>query len=54
MNYPIESMVHRISEIPANIAKGKFKEHYQYDREIKKMVRDVYKMVRDIRKNFEK
>lgn len=46
----IESMIHRISITSANIAKGKFKEHYQYDRRIKKMVKEVSKVINNIQK----
>lgn len=46
----IESMIHRISETPANLAKGKFKEHYEYDKRIKDMVKKVSKIIKDIQK----
>jgi predicted GIY-YIG superfamily endonuclease len=46
----IESMIHRISETQANLAKGKFKGHYAYDHKIKKMVRKVSDLIRDIKK----
>ncbi len=47
----IESMIHRISETPANVAKGQSKEHYQYDNKIKKMVKEISKIVRGIQKS---
>ncbi len=47
----IESMVHRISELKANIAKGKFREHYQYDKKIKTMVGDVYRRMKRIQRS---
>ncbi|MFN7990836.1 MAG: hypothetical protein U0R44_01625 [Candidatus Micrarchaeia archaeon] len=46
----IESMVHRISEPPANVFKGKFKEHYQYDKKIKKIVRRMSTLVNNLKK----
>lgn len=48
----IESMIHRISETPANIAKGKFKEHYQYDHKIKKMVKEVSVVIKKIQRGY--
>ena len=47
----IESMIHRISETKANIAKGKFKEHYQYDKKIKQMVKNVSNVIKKIQKS---
>lgn len=46
----IESMIHRISETKANIAKGQFKAHYEYDRKIKGLVREVSKIIKKIQK----
>ena len=45
-------MIHRISETPANLAKGKFKGHYQYDHKIRKMVNGVSKIVKDIQRDY--
>lgn len=42
-------MVHRISEPPANVWKGKFKEHYEHDKAIKRMVGGAYKMIAKIK-----
>jgi len=50
----IESMIHRISNPSANIVLGKFKEHYQYDNRIKKMVKEVFRMVKKIQKDARK
>jgi predicted GIY-YIG superfamily endonuclease len=47
----IESMIHRISEPKANIAKGKFKEHFQYDIKIKQMVREVLRIIKKIQRS---
>lgn len=47
----IETMAHLISNPPANLWKGRFKEHYQYDEKIKKMVKEVSKIIDDIKKN---
>lgn len=46
----IESIAQLISNPPANIWKGKFKEHYQYNEKIKKIVKDVSKIIDDIKK----
>ncbi len=47
----IESMVHRISETKANVAKGKFKAHYEYDKKIKNIVREISRKIRKIQKS---
>ena len=47
----IEAMVHRISEPPANIWKGKFKEHYEYDKRIKKMAKDTFNIIKKIQQS---
>jgi len=44
----MESMVHMISEPPANVFRGKFKQHYEYDKKIRKMVNDVSSIVKKI------
>jgi len=46
----LESMTQLISEPPANIWKGRFKEHYKYDKQIKLMVKDLIKVMNDISK----
>ena len=46
----IESMIHRISNTSANIAKGKFKEHYQYDHKIRQIVKEVSRIIKNIQK----
>ncbi len=48
----IESMIHRISYTKANVAKGKFIGHYEYDHQIRKIVKDVSKVVKDIQKGY--
>ena len=50
----IESMAQLISNPPANVWKGRFKEHYQYDDEIKKMVKDVSKIIEDMKTSIKR
>ena len=44
----IETIVHLISDPPANVSKGRFKKHYQYDNKIKQMVKEASKVINDI------
>lgn len=37
----IETMVHRILDLRANVSKGRFKKHYQYDNKIKQIIKDA-------------
>ena len=45
----IESIAQLISNPPANIWKGKFKEHYQYGDKIKSLIRDISKIIKDVK-----
>ena len=47
----IETITHSISEPPANVWKGRFKEHYKYDKEIKQIVKRASKFIDDFKKN---
>ena len=50
--HDIEGMLHRISELPANVWKGKFKEHYQHDKEIKKMIKETAKLIKRLQRKI--
>ena len=47
----IETMAHLISSPPANVWKGRFTEHYEYDNKIKQMVKEAFKLIDGIKKN---
>ena len=47
----IETMLHTISEPPANVWKGKFKHHYEYDKKIRSMVKDAFDVINKIKLN---
>lgn len=47
----IETMAHLISNPPANVWKGRFKEHYKYDDRINKMVKDVSKIIKEVQRD---
>jgi len=47
----IETMAHLISNPPANVWKGRFKEHYKYDDRINKMVKGVSNIIKEVQKD---
>ena len=50
--HDIEGMLQRISEPPANVWKSKFKEHYQHDEEIKRMLKETAKLIKRIQRKI--
>jgi hypothetical protein len=46
----IESMAQYISSPPANIWKGRFKEHYKYGDRIKNILKDISKIINEVKK----
>lgn len=46
----IETMAHLISNPPANVWKGRFKEHYKYDNTIKSILKDISKIIEEVKK----
>ncbi len=46
----IETMANLISNPPANILKGRFKEHYKYDDRIKSILKDIEKIIKEVKK----
>ena len=47
----VESMAQLISNPPANVWKGKFKEHYQYGDKIKTLIKDISKIIEDVNRD---
>lgn len=47
----IETMAHLISNPPANIAIGRFKEHYKYDERIRSIIKDISKIIEEVKTN---
>jgi hypothetical protein len=47
----VESMAQLISDPPANAWKSRFREHYQYDDKIKKMVKELADFLDEIKHN---
>lgn len=45
----IEAIAQLISNPPANMLKGKFKEHYQYEDKIKNLIKDISKIIEDVK-----
>lgn len=48
----IESILHRTSEPSANVWKGKFKEHYEYDNQIKNLIKKTHRMFKELQKDM--
>ncbi len=46
----VETMAQYISNPPANVWKGRFKEHYKYDDRIKSMLKDISQIIEEVTK----
>lgn len=46
----IETMAHLISNPPANVWKGRFKEHYKYDERIKGVIKDISRIIEEFKR----